>query len=111
MNKKYLISLVLLIMVFFSSFGHAASASVQLVAIIPDYMPDQIRFQVNSDIGSCASGVWLDRFGVGSNQDTKRQNNTVAYSSLLAALMSGKTVIVYVDESNCHVENLQFVNY
>ena len=110
MNKKHLIYIVAATFTLMGNLVYAASASVQINTIIPDYMPDQIRFKTDSAIGGCAGGTWLDRFGRGSDQDTKRENNKIAYSSLLAALISGKKVVVYVNETNCQVDNLQFTN-
>jgi len=101
---KYILSILILSV---GNVVYAANATVKINAIIPDYMPDQIRFTVDANIGGCVSGTWLDRFGSGTDESTKRENNKIAYSTLLAALMAGKRVNVFVDESTCQVTNLQ----
>lgn len=110
MNKAVLNMLIPTLFLVIGSGAYAANALVQIKMIIPDYMPDQIRFSTDTDIGSCVSGVWLDRFGTGSDENTKRESNKIVYSTLLAALMSGKKVNVYVNESNCQVTNLQLTS-
>ena len=110
MQLKHVKYLFLVTLISISTNSLSASAYVKVETLIADYMPDQIRFNVDSNIGTCNSGTWLDRFGNGSDQETKRENNKATYSSLLSYLISGKKVKVYVDESNCQVSNLQFSN-
>ena len=110
MKSRIIKIMTLLFIVSPASQAHAASASVKIKTIVADYMPDQIRFQADGDIGSCNEGQWLDRFGNGSDEVTKRENNKIVYSSLLAALMSGNKVNIYVSDTSCQVENLQFSN-
>ncbi len=93
-----------------TSQAYAANKSVNIKGLIPDYMPDQIKFNVDQAIGSCVAGSWLNRFGRGDDEIAKRENNKITYATLLSAFMANKKVNVYVDESNCQVTNIQLIN-
>ena len=93
-----------------SATAYAANGTVRITGIIPDYMPDQIRIKVDADIGTCTAGSWLDRFGRGVDENTKRENNKLTYSTLLAAMLAGTTVNLYLNDSNCQIDNIQVIN-
>jgi len=52
----------------------------------------------------------LDRFGRGADENTKRENNKLTYSTLLAAMLAGTTVNLYLNDSNCQIDNIQVIN-
>ena len=104
------LSCTLLLIISSSAFSADWSGSVKITKVIVDYMPDMLRFNVDTSLGNCSAGTWLDHKGKGSDQATKRENLKVVYSATLAALMSGTTVWVNGINAGCEIDNMQFSN-
>jgi hypothetical protein len=54
----------------------------------PTYMPNTISFSMTVGTASCPAGTWL-------KWNKSEENNKAVFSTLMAALMSGKKVNVY----------------
>jgi len=57
------------------------------------YMPGTVTFRMDTGNSSCPKGKWL--------KWTKTdENNTVVYSTLMAALVSGKKINFYINDGD-----------
>ncbi len=67
------------------------------------YMPNQITFQTDANLGSCTAGSWLTWEPKGTDTETKLANVDAVYTLLLAAKLSGEAVNLFGNNSGCQV--------
>jgi hypothetical protein len=68
------------------------------------YMPNRISFQIDQAAGSqCPAGTFLIWNAQGADEAQQIANANAVYSTLLTAMMSGKPVTLYGNNSGCVV--------
>lgn len=65
----------------------------RVILVEPSYMPGFVTFQLDKPLPSCPLGTWF-------RWDKGTENNKAALSSLLSALISGKRVVVHVNNGD-----------
>jgi hypothetical protein len=97
--KSFILAAVLAVVNFAQTLTYIPSGHVALVE--PSYMPDRVQFQMDVGDSTCPTGEWL--LWIGKNPDS----NKAVYSSLLAALLSNRTVTVIYDLQTVHQNSPQ----
>ncbi|ACA85760.1 hypothetical protein Swoo_1472 [Shewanella woodyi ATCC 51908] len=71
----------------------------------PTYMPNTISFSMSAGTASCPAGSWL-------KWSKTEDNNKVAFSTLMAALMSGKKINLYFldNDTTCTAQFLHLLS-
>lgn len=103
---KNIISLIIFLITLVSTNALAYDWQVETTVrlVQPTYMPNVVSFQLNDSAGECNSGAWMSWNAKGSTEMEKHSNANAVYSTLMAALISGKKVSVYGNNSNCVVD-------
>jgi hypothetical protein len=88
-------------------FGVGATEAVvaRVILVEPTYMPGSVMFQLDKPLPSCPLGTWF-------RWDKGAENNKAVLSSLLSALISGKRVVVHVNngDTTCAGQYLHVLN-
>ncbi len=87
---KFKYTLILLLTVLSSSIHALEGFTGKVTVVEPSYLPGSISFKMSVGNSTCRAGAWLKW----SNPD--KDNNKAVYSTLMAALMSGKKVTFYI---------------
>jgi hypothetical protein len=77
--------------------------------IEPTYVPDGIIFHLDAGGGSCAAGSNLTWTVRGSTEASRIANAQAILSVLMTAKMSGSSIDVYVNNSDCSVQFLHVI--
>jgi len=107
---KRVFRLVFQFIFLFGMLGEANSATYEwnvvtkVTHVQPTHMPTQVSFKLESPVSAtCGANVWME-WGVRGNTDAEKiANANAVYSTLMAALVSGKDVRVFGNDLNCEV--------
>ncbi|WP_151960989.1 hypothetical protein [Acinetobacter bereziniae] len=84
--------------------AHAVEVLTGKVKILEaTYMPVKILFQLNVGTSSCPAGTWL------SWSNPNAYNMKITYATLLAAVSSGKSINIYINNS-CEGQYLHIIS-
>ncbi len=92
-------------------FADAATAVTvfegRVSTVEPTYLPAQVAFQMNTGSALCPGGAWLWW------RKTDPDNNKTAYATLLAVLLAGKRIRVYLDDgdASCTVHHVHVLEH
>ncbi|TWB43905.1 hypothetical protein [Nitrospirillum pindoramense] len=85
------------------AFAFDAVATGKVRVIEASYVPDQVNFQLDTAVGACPAGAWLNWVPTKSTDAKNADSVNAVYSLVTTALASGKGVTVYVTNTNCMV--------
>lgn len=75
------------------------ASATTVKSIEATYMPDSIRFSVNSSNGSCPAGTFF--IWNGSPSSNPQANVRAIYALLVTAKSTNQTIILYGSNTNC----------
>ena len=77
--------------------------TAHVTSVQPTYLPGQAAFLVDTAGGSCAAGAWLTWPAQGADEAAQIANTQAVYSSLLSAMLTGKSVVLFGNNSGCTI--------
>lgn len=85
------------------AFAYDWMITAHVTLIQPTYLPEYVSFQVDTAGGPCAAGSWLAWPAQGTDEASQIANTQAVYSSLLAAMLAGKSVTLFGNNTGCTV--------
>lgn len=90
------------------------TADTRVSAVVVDYMPNAVQFQLFGGSGQCPSGTWLSYRGDTPTGGVGAENAPVrvktAYVTLTAALIANRNVRVF-GKDNCEIEFIYLLGF
>jgi hypothetical protein len=81
-------------------------SDAKVTLVVADSMPNYVYFMVDKPGGQCPAGYFLTYTPAGSDQNTKFANANAVYSSLLSAMMTGRTISIYGNNAGCVITTI-----
>jgi hypothetical protein len=104
MMKNLVVATLLIGMAVTAKAGTIVYLTGHVVNVESTYMPGRARFYLDKGDSACPAGMAIDWWSSNPNKVANADNTKAAYSTVLAALLSGRTVTAIYDTANVHLE-------